>query len=354
MSFTCETLLTCRNNTKLLVNEIIMDYDLPRTMRVQAKVFMELIDAWPLRIFVYDMFSVDIKLMLKFVTEDNRSQKSAIKKNYVNNIMLSIKPVLYCERFFGIFRFYVTKEGDIVPIEGNIYHFISMIIYLEQDLEMFMFCNMILMLKSRLEIINGYLMRFVHEKDANKTPIFIINDREISSELFNFVGRVSHNNMKIRDLAALYNTTGNICSLINEVFQFQIFMNLVSTFIFVIVAIWEALYYFRSPDTTADQLVTIIIWCILTIFSVAVMSFTCETLLTCRNNTKLLVNEIIMDYDLPRTMRVQAKVFMELIDAWPLRIFVYDMFSVDIKLMLKFVSVATTYLIVIIQISHFV
>lgn len=79
----------------------------------------------------------------------------------------------------------------------------------------------------------------------------------------------------------------------------------------------------------------------------------CENFLSTRDHTKVLVNELVMDYKLPASARAQAKVFMELIDIWPLRIYVYDMFSVDITLMLKFISISTTYLIIIIQISHF-
>nr|XP_034829442.1 uncharacterized protein LOC117986676 [Maniola hyperantus] len=92
---------------------------------------------------------------------------------------------------------------------------------------------------------------------------------------------------------------------------------------------------------------------LLDIVSVGIMAYTCEVLLLKRNSTKILVNELIMNYDLTRQMRLQAKAFMELIEVWPLQIYAYDMFAIDIKLMLKFISVSTTYLIVIIQVSHF-
>ncbi|KAJ2951041.1 hypothetical protein O0L34_g5416 [Tuta absoluta] len=244
----------------------------------------------------------------------------------------------------------MASDDDFDPFK-----IVSMNLYFIQDLEIYAFCKMVLMLKSRLKIVNDYLEKFIYEKDTNKTPIFIVNEKEAShNKQFNFIGRISPSNMRIRDLAATYDTIGNTCHLINDVFKFQIFMNLVSTFVFILITIWTSLFYFRTPGSTYGPLMTAMSWCLVTVVSVAVMSFTCESVLTARNHTKILVNEIIMDYDLPRIMRVQAKVFMELIEAWPLRIFVYDMFAVDIKLMLKFVSVATTYLIVIIQISHFV
>ncbi|XP_047990742.1 uncharacterized protein LOC125229844 [Leguminivora glycinivorella] len=87
--------------------------------------------------------------------------------------------------------------------------------------------------------------------------------------------------------------------------------------------------------------------------SIGVMAFVCEALLWSRGWTAELVNELVMDYAQPRGARAQAKAFMRLIDAWPLRIYVYDLVSIDITLMLKFVTLSTTYLIVILQISHF-
>ncbi|KAJ8723433.1 hypothetical protein PYW08_003345 [Mythimna loreyi] len=190
MSISCELLLITRNETRILVNKVIMNYDLPKTMRVQAKAFMELVEAWPLRIYVYDLFSI--------------------------------------------------------------------------------------------------------------------------------------------------------------------FMTLVSTFTYVVITIWSSLYFYRKSADNSGELINTAVWCFSAIYTVGIMSISCELLLITRNETRILVNKVIMNYDLPKTMRVQAKAFMELVEAWPLRIYVYDLFSVDITLMLKFISVATTYLIVIIQISHFV
>lgn len=227
-------------------------------------------------------------------------------------------------------------------------------IYLQQSLEICVFCIMILMLMRRLNVINNYLTKFINEKDNSKSSVFIVTEKKAAPEEFNLIGRSSSENMKIRDLAVTYDIIGETCDLINDVFNFQIFMSLVATFTFIVITIWSSLYYYRTSGDNNVSLATIIIWCITDIFIVAFMSLTCEKLLLTRTDTKILVNKIIMDYDLPKIMRVQAKAFMELIEAWPLRIFIYDMFSVDITLMLKYISVATTYLIVIIQISHFV
>ncbi|KOB69560.1 Gustatory receptor 53, partial [Operophtera brumata] len=485
MCFVCERLRVVRNSTKILVNQIIMDYDLPKTMRVQAKAFMELIEAWPLRIFVYDMFSVDITLMLKFImirtdvievkmaknkknTIENK--ENAKKRNKIQENYYALSPILIFENCVGIFRFYL-KNGQLHPptwamksysvflitiyltgfglllrlpaaitgqeslieiinevpsfvilfhytmtmittsffvsspnmeiiinlaelddqlIKTNVIDFynkdrnrnikyviflcisqflLSVIdivtedefvpesaiifsVYLIQKLEILVFCILIGMVKRRLTIINGFMSKFLEDND-NKTPVFTVCNRTIALKEINMIGRPSENNMKIRDLAVMYDKLGTICSMINNIYNFQIFMSLVSTFIFIIITIWTSLYYYKSPENFSGPLVSISIWCFTTILVVAVMCFVCERLRVVRNSTKILVNQIIMDYDLPKTMRVQAKAFMELIEAWPLRVLIYDMFSVDITLMLKFISVATTYLIVIIQVSHF-
>ncbi|XP_050348908.1 uncharacterized protein LOC126772552 [Nymphalis io] len=88
-------------------------------------------------------------------------------------------------------------------------------------------------------------------------------------------------------------------------------------------------------------------------YVICLMTYTCDKMSSKRTTTKILVNELIMDYNLPNTMRIQAKAFMEIIELRPLKIIAYDMFPIDIKLLLKFVSISTTYLIVIIQVSHF-
>nr|DAA06389.1 TPA_inf: gustatory receptor 53 [Bombyx mori] len=228
-------------------------------------------------------------------------------------------------------------------------------IYFLQKLEVLTFCKLIVMIQCRLQIINKYLTNFIEEQEKNKALVFTLAESNPKkTDKFNWIGCPSPNNMKIRDLATMYDVIGTICSLINDLFNIQIFMTLVSTFTYIVIAIWSTLYFYRAPNFTFGTLTTIIIWCITIILSVVVMSFVCERLVSVRNNTKILVNKVIMNYDLPKTMRVQAKAFMELIESWPLKIMVYDMFSVDISLMLKFISVATTYLIVIIQLSHFV
>ncbi|KAH9630083.1 hypothetical protein HF086_004789 [Spodoptera exigua] len=230
-------------------------------------------------------------------------------------------------------------------------------LYYIQKLEIAVFCKYMLMVKRRLVLINDHLKVFVQEQEKKNKTIFCVSKSVLNSKEkieINFIGRAADDNTKIRDLAAMYDVIGRICSMINEVFNFQIFMTLVSTFTYVVITIWLSLYYYRTPASHSGELINTAIWCFSAIYTVGAMSFACERLLLARNETRVQVNKIIMNYDLPNPMRVQAKAFMELVEAWSLRIYIYDLYSVDITLMLKFISVATTYLIVIIQISHFV
>ncbi|XP_026749069.1 uncharacterized protein LOC113509842 [Galleria mellonella] len=255
----------------------------------------------------------------------------------------------------AVYHIFVSISDLMTSDEISLSKIMVLPIFFEENLEILIFCLIISMLRSRLIVINKYLINFMNDKENSKNSVFVVGERKPTpKENFNLIGRMSSKNMKIRDLAVTYDIIGETCCLINQVFNFQIFMTLVSTFTYIIITIWTSLFYYRTPKATFSSLITIIIWCITAIFKVAFMSLACERLLLTRNDSKILVNKVIMDYDLPKPMRMQAKAFMDLIEAWPLRIFIYDMFSVDITLMLKYISVATTYLIVIIQVSHFV
>lgn len=244
---------------------------------------------------------------------------------------------------------------DAVTDDEIIWYKIVLLPFLfSQNLEILLFCELIVMVTGRLKIVNNFLSNFIENKNGYGRYVFTLNKDVIHpEEKYDWIGRASTNNMKIRDLAISYDKIGMICAYINTLFDFQIFTSILSTFIYIIIAIWTSIYYYRTSQYNFGFLMTIVIWCIALILFVATMSVVCERLLLVRDNTRVLVNKIIMDYNLPKTMRIQAKSFMELIEVWPLRFCIYDMFSVDITLMLKFINVATTYLIVIIQLSHF-
>uniref|UniRef100_A0A2A4JJR3 Gustatory receptor n=1 Tax=Heliothis virescens TaxID=7102 RepID=A0A2A4JJR3_HELVI len=249
----------------------------------------------------------------------------------------------------------VNTAMDLCSVEDIAWGITILPLYFLQRVEIFIFCGAVYMLNWRLKVINNYLKEFIKKQDKKNVTVFTVGDTKTKTDTtLNYIGRPSIRNAKIRDLATAYDNTGEICSLITDVYNFQVFLTLVSTFSYIVITIWTSINFYRKRDYRIRQLVNVMVWCFNMICNVAAMSFTCERLLVARTETRTLVNKVIMNYDLPKTMRVQAKAFMELIEAWPLRIYVYDMFSIDITLMLKFISVATTYLIVIIQISHFI
>ncbi|XP_049703753.2 uncharacterized protein LOC126056122 [Helicoverpa armigera] len=212
------------------------------------------------------------------------------------------------------------------------------------------FCKYNDMLRRRLKVINQYVQVFADEQEQDTATVFIVKPKnEQEKEELHFIGRPSDDNTKIRDIAKMYNVIGQICTMVNEVFNFLILAFLATTFTYIILNMWTCLHYYRIGLKDLGMLINITGSFFFWILYVVVISITCERLLLVRNDTKIQVNKIVMNYDLPKSMREQAKTFMELIEAWPLRIHVFDMFSVDISLMLKFISVATTYLIVVIQ-----
>ncbi|XP_063891703.1 uncharacterized protein LOC135117155 [Helicoverpa armigera] len=233
--------------------------------------------------------------------------------------------------------------------------FLEAHIYLVQKLQIVGFFRLMSMVTQRLDIINGCLNKFILEQERANTTVFSITERQKRmKDKFNFIGHPSESNVQIRNLALMYNIIGKQCCMINELHNFKFFMILLAAFGYVVVTIWTALSYYQTQQFNATGIVIIAIWCLSTICNLTAMAWACEALRRERRKTKISVNMIVMDYSLPKTMRVQAKAFMELIEAWPLRICIYDIFSIDITLLLKFISVSTTYLIVLIQIYHLI
>ncbi|XP_026743836.1 uncharacterized protein LOC113505372 [Trichoplusia ni] len=228
-------------------------------------------------------------------------------------------------------------------------------LYLFQKTELLGFCTLIAMVRSRLLVLNKYLSSFVQEQEKKNVKVFTVTERICATQdKLNFIGRPSEKNYKIRDLSTIYDTIGQVCDLVNDVFNFKLFFTVLSLFMYVIVTIWISLYYYRSSDYDSNNMINVALCSTSTILTLACISFACEQLLLERKKSKILINKVIMNYGLPKTMRVQAKAFMELVESWSLRIFIYDMFSVDITLMLKFISVSTTFLIVLIQIANLI
>lgn len=236
---------------------------------------------------------------------------------------------------------------------GIIYHILVIAIDFERHMEIFVLCIFVKILIDRLNVLNNYLLTFLRLKRNKCSVLSLYNTTHKNySKSTNYIGKASESNFKIRHLATAFDDIGEVKSLINEIFDFQIFMSLLSTFIFIIIMVWTSIYYF--PSYKSSEIIDISSQCAFEILSIGFMSYICEVMNLKRDKTKILVNEIVMDYELPKSMRIQAKAFMELIQVWPLNICTYDMFTIDVKLMIKFISISTTYIIVVIQISHIV
>ncbi|XP_061378629.1 uncharacterized protein LOC116769675 [Danaus plexippus] len=206
------------------------------------------------------------------------------------------------------------------------------------------------MISKRIEVLNKYLNHFV-EKKAKIRPIVIFKENLEVNKLGDYIGHINHENTKITSLAFAYETLGESLSLLNNMCSINIFLYLASNFIYIIISLWSFVHFIRTKDHLSS-LPGIIFESSVEISVVIIMCYVCEELTMKRRSTRILVNEIVMDYKLPNEMRIQAKSFFDLIEVWPLQVYASRMFCMNIQLLLGFVSVSSTYLIFIIQATN--
>lgn len=235
--------------------------------------------------------------------------------------------------------------------EFHAYQIFVVAIDLQRHIEAFAVYIFLKILSYRLDVLNKHLQNFIIRR--NKEP-FSVNHKKKKNffELnINYIGNISAENNKLQQLSAAYQRIGEATCFINEIFNAQILMSLTASFIYTIFMIWSSIYDFRRSQL-GYGFFAIAIQTGFEILIIGVISYVCEILILKRNNTKVLVNEIVMDYDVPKSMRLQAKNFLELIEVWPLQVTTYDLYVIDIKLMLQFMSMSTTYIIVLTQLFH--
>nr|QYF65482.1 gustatory receptor 25 [Pieris rapae] len=212
-----------------------------------------------------------------------------------------------------------------------------------QKLQVVIFSTYINMITERINVLNNHLRNFT----PNENGI----DLKKTSQLYYIGCKVEK--ISIKSLSIAYSLVGVVIVTTNKIFQINIFQTLISTFFYIIIAIWTYIYYYRMlQDSTF--FVSNLIWCIGELFFLALICYVCERVVTKRNETRTFVNEIIMNYNISNETRGQAKTLLEVVNAWRLNIIAYGMFEMNITLLLKFISVATTYLIFLCQLSHFV
>ncbi|XP_046978153.1 uncharacterized protein LOC124543876 [Vanessa cardui] len=301
-----------------------------------------------LQYFIFIIISLRLSdkniLLIKKLAQIDRILNVSMKKEFFKKFNKDLKILLI---FFLIsYTFSLIPDFLDILYEKNYYQLISIGIDFPRHLESMSFYIFIKILTIRLNILNEHLIDLIklkNQKNYTFNEDFNYNSNNI---------RASYRNNKTIRLGEAYKIIGEANYLINDIFEFQNCMSLVSTFVYIIITLWSSIYFYRTSKQP-NMLLAFTVQCVYEIFVISLMSYICDVLSSERNTTKKLVNELIVDYDLPKAIRIQAKTFMELIEVWPLKIFAYDMFPIDIKLILKFVSVSTTFLIVIIQISHF-
>ncbi|XP_068617469.1 uncharacterized protein [Battus philenor] len=222
-------------------------------------------------------------------------------------------------------------------------------IYFGQKVQLLLFCLILFMIWQRLKLIQNYLIKFL----CDQHPNYILRSRMKSmkvQETVNFIGRVSASNNKIRDLASIYCSIGEVYRVINTVYNFIITMTIISSFIFIISTFNTSLSFIKS-ENDINIFLKIIGWSFVEVLYIVTLSLYCERILKEKEKLKRLLYKIL-NCNLSRNMHCQTKVFIELIDVWPLTFSVYDMFEINLKMILKFISISTSYLIVVIQINN--
>nr|QYF65483.1 gustatory receptor 26 [Pieris rapae] len=204
-------------------------------------------------------------------------------------------------------------------------------------LEQFIFTVYINMVTERMTLVNDALNTWNEDRNLKRKNIY-------------YIGRTS---FSIKFVSISFNLIEEMVNLIETMLTITVFQTLISNFCYIVFAIWTYIYYYRILKDSQFLLI-MIVWSSYEFVSVILICYVCDNLLTKRNETKILANKIVMNYDLPKEARVQAKTLIEVVNACPLKIDIYGMFDVNITLILKFISVVTTCLIFLVQISHFV
>ncbi|XP_023950164.2 uncharacterized protein LOC112054564 [Bicyclus anynana] len=290
-----------------------------------------------------------IKMIVKIDDILNISNNRQTYKDSRRHIIIGILLFVIIYLLLDIYDCVITVDISLA------HRAILIIIDFERHFEVLCFCIFIKTMKDRLGVVNSLLEQVIktkHHRHTSNNPVSDLRNQINLLRVHTDTNDTIDNIFRIHALSNSFDLIGKTCNEINKIFEFHIFRALCTTFLYIIITIWTSIYDIKTEETPTS-LPSVILTCIFEILSVGLMSYSCEIMLLKRNSTKILVNQLVMDYDLTRQMRIQAKAFMELIEVWPLQIYAYDMFAIDLKLMLKFISVSTTYLIVIIQVSHF-
>lgn len=246
--------------------------------------------------------------------------------------------VFFCLALIAIYIYYFMQNA----IFGNV---AFLIVYAERKIEIMVYCQFLFMIKQRLFLIRDYLskLRFYRQH-----AMFMQNS-EPNVDV-NFIGHISNNNFRIRDLVSLYCKIGKLCNIINYIFNYLMLMTLSIAFFVILSNVWVSLYFLKFIHIFGS--VPLVLSILFELFFVILLAYYCANVTIARNELKYTLYEITKNNDLPLCMRIQAEVFLDLIKVWPMSIYVFNMFEINLKLVLKFISITSTYVIVVVQINH--
>nr|WCC57954.1 gustatory receptor 25 [Papilio polytes] len=277
---------------------------------------------------------VDIAL---FANIDQKIYKMSIRQCKI----LLILHVLHCVASLALSAYFPEGFNKILLS-------LFSLIYCENKIEMYVFCQFLYMLKQRLLLIRKYLSKLNFDRNHD---IFMVNTKSLVD--FNFIGHISNTNYKIRDLACAYSKIGKVSMLINEIYNGFLLSTLAMAFFYIILAVWSNLYGYTYDKSCLCSFSTMF-YVLVEILSIILLSCFCENVIAARNDLNNLLFRITTQENLPLSMRYQAKVFMKLTEIWNLSIKVFDTFEVNLSIILKLFSICTTYLIVVIQVYRLV
>ncbi|XP_068617425.1 uncharacterized protein [Battus philenor] len=260
-----------------------------------------------------------------------------------------------CKKIFFVFIIFCISIITVnFSLEGHIntMDILYIFIYFKTKIEIVLFCEIMFFLRHRMLLIKGYLTKFISGRKQRVSYACrkSINDTR-RDKYFNFIGQVSDRNKKILDLASAFNNAGEAFKMINAIYNYIVLMMIISAFVFILTVFWFCLSLIKSNNQVIVTLLKTVFWSIAELCSIIIISYYCEKLLEVKEEINMILNNIICD-EITKNMRKQTKVFIELTEIWSMDFNISDMFLVNKKLVLKFISISTSCLIVLIQISH--
>lgn len=202
-------------------------------------------------------------------------------------------------------------------------------------IDLFIFTQYVIMLKNRIRLLTDRLSMFLaniscHDADAvGKNKFYYIFNEQVI--------------LSIKELAKMYKTTAEGFTLLNRSNSFHCVLVLINTF----TECYLLTYTIRRVVLGAIVIENVY-WLIfiLQLMKVAAcwiyIAIVFSEIHTLYHPIKVLLNEIIMNYYLSRTVRVDAKAFMKLLQMYPIHLKLCGTFNIDNSLLGRFGSTLVT------------